>query len=285
MFEKELKGFLCGIIAAFCTTLSAVIVKDIPTVPNAILVFSRYFICFLFMIPWLMKTRFTLKVNTFSPYFIRTIAGILSVYCFYYSAKNLPLVDSTLLRNTVPLFTPFVVLLWFKEKTSRLRLFTALLGFLGVAIVIRPSFDFFNLSAVIGLMSGLLASTSLVAVRKLSQTEGAEQIMFYFFTSSALIAFIPLVIYWQPIVVFNEWLHILLLGLVSFGFQYFITKAYIYVSPTRVSVMSYFSVIFGGLMGWFLWHQLPGSWTIVGSVIVALCSIYLILEKKVKETT
>lgn len=277
------KGYLFGVLAALCSALLAIFIKLATEVSSEGLVFFRNLICCIIVIPFLKVNNLKISRSKIFLYSIRTIGGILSLYCFFYASKNIPIVDAILLRNTVPLFTPLIVLLWLKNFASKNVVFAIVVGFIGVMFVIKPSFDFFHQVGFIGLLAGFCAALSLVAVSELSKTESTEKIMFYFFLSTMIISFFPMYLTWKPVESLITWFYVIMVGVVSFLFQYFITKAYTYASVTKVSFMSYLSPVFGGLLSWIIWQSYPDYKTILGVFIVIGSSIYLIREKSKKK--
>lgn len=284
MISSNGKGVIFGILAALFSALIAMSVKLAVGVPSYSLVFFRNLICFILLLPFMIEKGFSLKTKCIYPYVIRTTAGLLSVFCFYHAAKELILADCILLRNSVPLFTPLVVLFWFKEKFSEKSFLALVVGFVGIILVVKPFFRFLHISGLIGLAAGLLASISLVSVRKLSTTEPTKLIMFYFFSTSTLISAIPTFLYWTPINGWKMWSYVFLVGIFSFGFQYCITKAYTYITPVKASSLSYFGVIFGLILGLTLWTSFPDTWSIIGSFMVISACLYILREKRVSVT-
>src|SRR5207247_1436669 len=81
----------------------------------------------------------------------RGLAGLGSMYCFFYALGHLPLADAVLLNYSLPLFMPFVENVWLGEQFPS-RLWGAIgLGFAGIVLILKPGLGLFQPAAVVGL--------------------------------------------------------------------------------------------------------------------------------------
>ena len=55
---------------------------------------------------------------------IRSLAGIASMYCFFYTLAHMRLADAVLLNYSLPIFMPFVESVWLGEEFPRTALDT-----------------------------------------------------------------------------------------------------------------------------------------------------------------
>jgi drug/metabolite transporter (DMT)-like permease len=278
--DVEKKGMIFGLLAAFCYVGMATSVKLTSEVNNATVVFFRSLICVCLILPVVWKRKISLATQKPFLHFLRIGVGTLTLYCSFYATKHLFLVDAVLLYNTIPLFVPCILLLFFKKIVPTGRLLAALLGFLGVICILKPGFSFMNVAGFIGLFSGFSGAMVLLIVQRLSKTEPSERIITYFFIGSLVISFFPMVIMWEPIINPWMWFFLLLTGGFAFLYQYCITKAYSYVSASKIGFSAYLSVLFSGLPDFFIWGKLPDIWTLLGALCIIGGGIYLVLDKE-----
>ncbi len=112
-------------------------------------------------------------------------------YPFAYAYQIYPLVDAILLNNAVPLYVPIVVLLITGAKTPRKLWWGVIISFIGVALVLHPGPQLFQLNSFIGLASGVLAAIAIVQIRVLSKTGTTTQMFFcYFLVDTLLLAYL-----------------------------------------------------------------------------------------------
>ncbi|MDX1251085.1 MAG: DMT family transporter [Gammaproteobacteria bacterium] len=67
---------------------------------------------------------------------------------FFYAIAKLHLAEAVLLNFTAPLLTPFIALLWLHERVERNVWWAIVVGFVGVALILKPGMDIFSLEAL-----------------------------------------------------------------------------------------------------------------------------------------
>jgi drug/metabolite transporter (DMT)-like permease len=277
---KEHYGFLFGLLSALMSAVSALFIKLAVSVPNETMVFFRFFVAFLFVLPGVLLGRVRLHPKSVSKHIARGLAGLGSIYCFFYSVKYLPLVDAVTASNTAPLFMPLVVFFWLKIIIPKARWWALLIGFVGILVVLRPGEELGQGFMFVGLLGGLFSAFAQVGIRQLSKIESTETIMTYYFLISAIVSFPPMLFSWQPIEDPMIWLYLFLLALASLVFQYCIVKSLTHAPATKVSTMTYLSVIFSGFFGWWFFGEIPDSWSLSGIVLIVAGGLLALFSKE-----
>jgi drug/metabolite transporter (DMT)-like permease len=109
---------------------------------------------------------------------------------------------------------------------------------------------------------------SMVTLRKLSKTEPTERILFYFFVGNLILGFFPMLYSWKNFENPMMWFYVAMVGVGAFCFQFLITKAYTYTTPTKVSPIAYFAIVFSGLFGWIFWGNMPDLLAFLGTFLI-----------------
>ncbi len=279
--DSPKKGILFALATALVGSTAAAAGKlasqDLGT---PMIVFVQYSICLAIMLPKLItQGRSSLATSHWKTHLVRGAGGWISFFAFYSALAEIPLVDANLLRNTAPLFVPLIIWLWIGQVVPKNRWIPLTLGFIGVAIILRPQTGStgFNLAYLVGLSSGALLAVSMVGTRVLSHSESSGTIMLYYFLLSFVLSTPLAIANWQPIPL-ESWPYLLYIGLSIFIAMWLYTKAYSYAKPSIVSPISYFSVVFSGLIGWLIWGHVPTALSLVGIAVVicaGICTVYL----------
>lgn len=278
--EKDQRiGFVFAFFAAFAYSTMALMAKLATEVSPSTMIFFRNFICMMIFFPAMLKNK-NFKVNNKPLVILRAFVGFCTLSCFYYAAKRLKLVDSVLLINTAPLFIPLVIMIWDRVKIPKGRVLAIVVGFAGILFILKPSFNFFNFAGLIGLGAGIFMSLSMVTLRKLSKTESTETILFYFFLGTVILGFFPMIFTWKTFENPMMWLYLVNTGVLGLIFQYLNTKAYTYTTPTRVSVISYLSIVISGIYGWVFCGNIPDMSSVFGIALVVIGGIIVILDRQ-----
>lgn len=207
-------------------------------------------------------------------YLLRALIGLAAMYCFFYALGRLPLADGMLLKLTAPLFMPLIALLWLGERGSRTAILAVPVGLAGVILVLEPT-GRFEIAALVGLAGGALAAGAKVSVRRLTHTEPAARVVFWFAVLAAVCSAPLAVLTWQPPTP-GAWGLLAAIGLLATVGQWLLTRGYGAASPAQVGPFTYTSVLFAGLYGFLFWSEVPdtlfaaGAALIIGAGLLAL---------------
>ena len=255
------------VLSALLFALMSVAVKVASeTLPNVVVVFFRCAIGLVALLPFLAGVR--LRTTKFAEHLVRSLAGIASMYCFFYALAHMRLADAVLLNYSLPLFMPVVESLWLGEDFPR-RLWTpVLVGFAGILVILRPGRGLVEPVALYGVASALFGAVAQVGVRRLTHTEPVTRIVFYFAWTASLIAAVPLIGTWRA-PEGGVWYAVIAMGVTATLAQLALTRAYAHAPASQVGPFIYSSVVFAGLLDWLLFHKLPDAFTVAGGVLVA----------------
>ena len=130
------KAVVCMVLAYISIALMGVFVKYASDeLPSSEILFSRFFIGFVFLLPFLIKDGdFKVDMSQWKFLVLRNLAGIASMLLTFYAIKYLPISIAILLMNTSALFVP-LLLFFFKVITPLKVLACSFMGFIGVSII------------------------------------------------------------------------------------------------------------------------------------------------------
>ncbi|MAY36828.1 MAG: EamA family transporter [Spongiibacteraceae bacterium] len=262
-------GVALGILTVFLGSTVAAAGKHLSSqVHISAIVLAQYLICFVMVLPWWLRNgkRAVLTRRPFT-HIVRGVSGCACFYTYYLAMQHMPLVEATLFRNTAPLLVPLVILVWYRSAIPAARLIPLMIGFAGVTLVLRPTFDGISVWQLIALSSGVGLAISMVGTRELARTEPESRILFYYFTISLLFVLPFFALNYQPIPVDAlPWLAYV--GVVMYGTFVIYTKAFAYVPSSILAPTSYFALVFSGLLDWMIWGVIPDTPTVLGIALV-----------------
>lgn len=212
---------------------------------------------------WVIRRRHPQLAQAFATrhwlaHAVRSGSGFVALLLFFHAIATLPLATAVTLNYTSPLFLALLLTVWHGEKPHWPLLAGVGLGFCGVMLLLRPSFDGAQLGAgLMGLASGFLAGVAYLNVRQLSRLgEPDWRIVFYFTLVSTLGAgtWVGLGGWHLP-----DWQATgLLLGLGASATlaQLALTRAYRLGNALTVGSLAYSTVVFASLFGVLLWNEI-----------------------------
>ena len=279
--SRALKGVLFALATSIVGSTAGAAGKLITNQVNIYsIVMIQFAICMLVILPVLKRQGgVSLKSPKWKLHLVRSLAGWLGFITFYAALNSVSLVEVNLLRNTAPLFVPIVVWLWLSIIVPRNRWIPLVIGFIGVCLILKPKpgEGRLDIGYLLGLCSGIGLAISMVGTRLLSGTESSSQIMFYYFFTS-LVCSTPLGLYHWQTVPLGAWPYLLYIGISIYLALWLYTLAYSYAKPSLVSPISYFSVVFSGMLGWIIWGFIPDFLSIIGIgfvIVAGIVTVYL----------
>jgi len=280
---REHHGFLFGLLAAICASFMLVFVKLVQDIPTPTIVFFRFFIGLVLLFPWLMRSPVRFSFQHFTLHLVRDLSGLIGIGCFYYAIRRLSLVNVSILVNTFPLFIPLILLVWRKLLIPRQSFFALIIGFVGVLVILWPLEKLSDSADLVALLGSFFSALAAVTIRKLSHIESTHSILLNYFVLASVVAAVPMVIMWQPIEQPILWLYLGGVGVTGTLYQYFMTKSYTHATASKASMMSYFNVIFAGLMGWLIWNEVPPYWDALGVLLIVGAGFLALFDKGVSK--
>lgn len=270
--------FAIAAAAAFAT-MSATIKFASAELPNAMVVFLRNAFGLLMLAPWLLRPGLRgLATRRPLAHLLRAAIGLSAMYCFFYAIPRLNLANAVLLNYSQPLFIPFIAWLWVRERPPT-RLFPAVvIGFVGVAFILKPDAGMVSFPGLVGLASGLLAATAMVAIRRMADTEPTTRIVFYFTVFGALISAVPAAVVWRTPSA-AAWLAMLGAGAFATAGQLLLTRAYTLAPAAHVGSLIYAAVVFAATLGWLLWEEVPDALDAAGTLLVILAGTIVVFAR------
>jgi drug/metabolite transporter (DMT)-like permease len=240
------------------------------TLPGEMVVFFRNLFGLVALAPWILRHGW-LSLGTRRPWghVARSGAGLAAMYCYFFALGHLSLAEAVLLNYSMPLFIPFIAWWWLGEHVAP-RLWGAIgIGFLGIVLILKPGLSLFSPVSLVGLAAGMLGATAMVGIRRLTRTEPAFRIVFYFSLLATIVSALPLLWRWQtprP----DLWLPLLGIGALATIAQILMTRAYAEAPAAAVGPFIYATVVFAALAGWGFWGEGVDLISLVGAVFVCV---------------
>lgn len=270
--------FLSFVMICLASTAAAATKYASGSATTEAIVTVQYFVCTVLCLPRILRASLgSLRTQHLGLHLLRGVVGVLGFYLFYAALKHIPMVDAMLLRQGAPLLVPLVVLVWMREKIPGSAWLPLIIGFVGIAVILRPSPQGLSWWHAGGLLSALALAISMVATRKLALTEPTSRILFYYAVLS-LLAVAPFSIGDFSGLDSRTWLAMIYVGVAIYLTLELYTRAYGMAPTATIAPINYFAVVLAGFWGWLFWNQVPDAWSLAGSALVisgGLMTIYL----------
>ena len=276
MLSKNQLGFFYMFISVCAFSLMDVIVKWSEDYPVGQVLFFRGFcgiIPILFLIP---KDRYLDFYKTTRPFlhFKRCLAGLIALVSIFVALRNLPLATVVSISFAAPIFITIFSIFLLKEKVGIYRWLAVLVGFVGIIFITEPGFSSLNLYYIYPIIFCLGLSYVAIAIRKLSSTDPAWLISFFFSFSIMLLSFLSIYQGWILPSLIDLFL-LSMVGILGGLANLWLSQSYKYSEVSLVSPLKYLGLVFAIIFGYFIWNEIPTSKTLLGALLVIFSSIII----------
>ena len=282
-FSRSTMAIAFVSIGSLMLVVMAAVVKELGSrIPSFELFFFRSAIGFLLIIPLFIKNPME-PLQTKKPllHLIRGALGAIGNFCFFWTITHMLLADSMALQFSRPLFMIPLAIFFLGERVPFNRTFVSIIGFVGILLYARPFTAGFDSNAVIGAVGAFFAGLVVVAIKRLAKTEQTRVIMFYYAFWNAVIALVPSVFVWvwpQGM----EWALLTLIGFLGIAGQGMITQGLTMGDASALAPLDYSRIVYAAVLGFILFGEVPGLWSLTGMALIVGASIYLVLTEKKK---
>lgn len=281
--SNKTKAIFCMLISALGFTFMSVTVKYVTGIPLFEKVFFRNLISLgvaFFMLKKSSAPMFGRRENQLA-LLARSSFGLAGVVLNFYAIANLTLADSSMLGKLSPIFVTIMACIFLKEKIDSKQILSIIITFLGALLVIKPEFSLEMLPSLAGILSAAASGVAYTLLRYLKDKESPDTIIFYFSLISVVFtAPFALAEYVQP--TFIQLGLLLATGVFASVGQFGITYAYKFAKATEVSIYNYSAIVFGIILGFIFFGEIPDTLSLLGGAIIIAVAFYIFKHNQKK---
>ena len=205
----------------------------------------------------------------------RAFAGLISMGCFFYAFRELPLADVYVLSFAGPLFITALAAPLLGEPVGWRRWAAVVVGFGGVVVMAQPSTGAPLVPVLVGLCAALFYALAALAVRGLSRTETSASIVLYLLLTTTVVSGALTIPVWTAPTAAALGL-MALVGAIGAGAQVLLTQAFRRAPPAVVAPFEYTGMLWASLFGWLVFGDLPTAPVLAGAMVIIGSGLYIL---------
>nr|WP_171123218.1 MULTISPECIES: DMT family transporter [unclassified Ruegeria] len=261
------------------------------SVPVGQITAARFVVQCALMAPfiWIMGLSVRVAKDQVMVLVFRSLLLVFATFCFIAAIRVMPLADAL----AIVFIAPFIVLLigkfYLGEDVGPRRVGAALVGFVGVLLVIQPSFAAFGAVAIIPLGTAIAFAFYILLTRGLSRRVHPVTLQFHTGLIASLFCIPALIIaqgsgsdLFDPV-----WpTDIALLWLLGAGFfatvsHMLMTYALSFAPSVTLAPLQYFELPIATLFGYLVFNDFPNTLSLLGIAIIIGAGLYMIHRERV----
>jgi drug/metabolite transporter (DMT)-like permease len=267
--DSPLAGVTWMFAAALAFAVSFIFVRELSgTYTIFQIVLMRYAFGFVFLSPWIVRTRPKLLPDRQLWYHVQR-AGLIycGLFASYYSVTVITLADSMALQFTLPVFASLIAIAFLGERPPPHRFIAIAAGFCGAMVILRPGMMAINVGMLVAVLAAALYGGSDVTTRYLSRAFSTSEIVFYGYVLQIPLAAVLTVPVWvtPPVA---DWPAIVAFALAAFASQWCLTHAYGKADASLVSPVLFARLPFAAALAWLFFGEATDLWTWVGATLI-----------------
>jgi drug/metabolite transporter (DMT)-like permease len=239
------------------------------------LTFFRNVIGLFMVLPLVMRAGVSgFKTGKLSFQIIRGVASSIGLCLWFIAVQKIPLANAVALNFTKPLFQIVLSIVILHEVVRWRRGSATIVGFCGALIVVRPGGSDFDWASLYALGAAGCFAVTQTFVKLMAATEKPQTIMLYFSLVGIPVMLVPAMWVWTWPTGW-EWVLLIAMGALATLGQTFWILGLRAGELTAVGPFEYTQLIWAGLLGYFLFQELPGVWSWVGAAVIVGSALYM----------
>ena len=207
---------------------------------------------------------------------------------FYFIAiNNMDFATASTLTFSATFFIVILSIFFLNDKVGIYRWSAVIIGFIGVAMIMKPTNDIFSYYSVYPLMVGFLYSIAIIILKFIPDYNSTAKIQFYSLISSIIGAVILLAITFDNTVIksFNDLLMLISIGILGGSAGILFIYAYRLIEASKLAVFEYLAIPSSFFLGWFFFDEFPIDQLFPGVLGIVLAGMIIIWRDKKKKRT
>jgi S-adenosylmethionine uptake transporter len=196
------------------------------------------------------------------------------------AVAHIPLSDLYGITFTAPFFAVCMALVFLKEEVGLHRWLAVIIGFAGVLILLGPQFQTFNIGLVYAIIAALSIALGTIVIRKVGKVEYLPLFILYP-TFAILLVNLPIAAQHLEVPDIAGGLGILAQAACVMVAQFCTTYAIAHAKSTAsVAPFVYIQVVWGVVIGYTVFGDLPSWSSATGLLLVVGAGLYMIFRER-----
>ena len=268
--RSNLRGASLMAAAACIFTIEALLVRVMVArgIPVEVQVLSRALGQAVWVAPFVLSAgRGAFATRRMPLHLLRGVCSAATWGFYYWSFTYLDLATATVLSFTNVMFTTLLAGPVLGARFGPARWAGTLVGFAGVAVMLRPGADVPLVGAAIAIAAALCWCGITLTTRSLTRTDSTLTIMAWLSVVVVACALPLAVLAWRPLGMGDlAWLAVF--ALVCPGIIWLVTEALRAGEASAVAPFQYIRLVLIAAAGWVLHGEVPDAWAVLGAACI-----------------
>ena len=198
---------------------------------------------------------------------------VIATFLLVAAFRVMPLADAIALAFVSPILTAALAPVLLREQVGWRRWVAVVIGFGGAVVMLRPGGGFLWI-ALLPLGVAVCDTFRDVITRRLSSQDSSLAIVFYTTLAVTIVGLATLPFDYVPPRSI-DYVYLTVIGVLLVAANFLMIEAFRHAEATVVSPFRYIILIWAMLVGFIVFGDVPGIWTIVGAVVIVASGLFI----------
>jgi drug/metabolite transporter (DMT)-like permease len=238
--------------------------------------FLRYLFGLVVLAPLLLRHGLAAyRPKNIGGQFARGALHTIGLFLWFAALPQIPLADMTAIGFTGPIFIMLGAYLFFKEPMRWERWLAAIIGLVGVLVVVGPKLSggggVYNL---VMLASAPMFAASFLMIKALTRYETTGVILVWQAITVTAFSLPMALLYWQAPTAW-QWLGFLACGFLGSLGHYCLTRSYHVADISATQSVKFLDLVWASLLGWLVFANVPSQSTLIGGAVICASTLWI----------
>jgi drug/metabolite transporter (DMT)-like permease len=210
----------------------------------------------------------------------RSVCLVVATVCFFGALRFLPLAEASAITFLAPMFAVFLSMPVLGERPTRARWIAAIVGFVGILILVRPGAAAFHPAAALLVLAALANALYQLLTRKLPNDTPYTTLFYSALVGTAVLSLALPVAELPKEVTAQDAVFLLLLGVFAGLGHYLLIGAFLAAPASLVAPFAYLQMIWATLYGYVVFGQLPDGFSAIGMAVIVASGVGLVWHER-----
>jgi len=224
------------------------------------------------------------RTRRFGLHVARNVLHFSGQYAWVYAIAMLPLATVFAIEFTMPVWTALLAIPILGERLNRGRTVMLVLGIAGIIIILKPGFGAVQPAALVMLAGSFAYASTMIATKRLSESDSALAVVFYMSVVQLPLAFVPALPGWvAPTLVDLPW--IFAIGAAGLSAHFCLTRAFRIADATLVVPIDFLRLPLIAVVGMLFYGEPLELSIMLGAAVIFAGTYYSIRRESRKPGT
>ena len=211
---------------------------------------------------------------------LRSLCLVIATASFFGALRFLPLAEGSAISFLAPMFAIFLSIPVLGEHPTRARLISAVGGFAGILILVRPGSAVFHPATGLLLLAAISNAFYQLLTRKLPHDRPHTTLFYSALVGTVLLSFSLPFADMPSEVTLRDGFFFIMLGVLAGVGHGLLIGAYLRAPASLIAPFTYLQMIWATLYGYVVFGHLPDGVSAIGMVVIVGSGVALVVHER-----